>query len=201
MLQHKKSFHHIKTFVISVIAVSLAACSDGTETSDNTTDSASSSPSSLPISSSPQSTDVPANVTIPGVSNVGEIKFKPTSPNAPNGFFDTVNNSTAPEIEVADGTPITIRGWAILANEGRPPDSVIITSGDNNSLVALAPVNLERPDVVKVLKNPAYKNSGWSTTFNSSTLPANQVVLKAWAYNSASKEATQLSGTHEVVVE
>jgi len=31
-------------------------------------------------------------------------------------------------------------------------------------LVAVAPVNLERLDVVKVSNNLAYKNSGWSAT-------------------------------------
>jgi len=73
---------------------------------------------------------------------------------------------------------------------------VIITYGDNNSLVAVAP-NLDRPDIVKLLKNPAYNKSGWSTTFNS--LPtAGKVALKAWAYNSASKKLP--TETHEVVV-
>jgi hypothetical protein len=38
------------------------------------------------------------------------------------------------------------------------------------------------------------------TTFNSSTLPADKVVLLAWAYNSARKEATQLNSKHEVVL-
>jgi hypothetical protein len=48
-----------------------------------------------------------------------------------------------------------------------------------------------------VLKNPAYKNSGWSATINPATLPSGKVVLKAWAYNSASKDAIQLNNAFE----
>jgi hypothetical protein len=66
--------------------------------------------------------------------------------------------------------------------------------------VAVAPVNWERPDVVKLLNNPAYKNSGWGVTFNSSTLSAGKVVLKAWAYNCALKEAIQLNYTPTIEV-
>ncbi len=199
MLKSTKLLHHAKTLVVSVIAISLGACSPATETTNTPTDTVSPAPTSV-ATSSPQTTTSPATVAIPGVNDVGEINFKPASPNSTSGFFDGINGSSETKVEVPKGTPIVARGWAILATEGRPPDSVIITAGDNNSLVAVAPVNAERPDVAKILKNPAYRNSGWSVTFNPSTLPADQAVLKAWAYNSASKEATQLRLTHEVVV-
>jgi len=199
MLKNTKLFHHAKTLVVSVIAISLGACSPATETTTTPTDSVSPAPTSV-ATSSPQTTTSPPTVAIPGVKDVGEINFKPASPNFTSGFFDGKNGTRETTFEVSKATIFNISGWAILANENRPADMVIITYGDTNSLLAMAPVNLERPDVVKVLKNPAYKNSGWSTTINPSTLPANQVVLKAWAYNSANKEATQLSRTHEVIV-
>jgi predicted SAM-dependent methyltransferase len=143
--------------------------------------------------------DSQASVVIPGVKDIKEIKFRATSKNSP-GFFAAINGSSAPKLKVSKASSLTASGWAVLADEGRPADRVLITYGDNNLLVAVAPVNLERPDVVKVLKDPAYKNSGWSATFNPSTLPGDEVVLKAWAYNSARKEAIQLNLTHEVVV-
>lgn len=198
MHKSTKLFHHAKTLVVSVLAISLGACSPATETTTTPPDSVT-APTSV-ATSSPQTTTSPPSVAIPGVNDVGEINFKPASPNSASGFFDAVNNSSATKVEVSNTTPIVARGWAILPAAGRPPDSVIITSGDSNSLVAVAPVNLARPDVVRILKNPAYRNSGWSVTFNPSTLPTDQAVLKAWAYNSASKEATQLRLTHEVVV-
>lgn len=198
MLQRTKNFHHTKALLISVIAMSLAACA-GTEVTNTPTDSASSAPS-LASSSSPETT-TPSSVTIPGVSNVKEINFKAPSGNGINGYFDTVNGATTTTfVEVPKAAPLTTKGWAFLADEGRLPDSVLITYGNDNSLVAVAPINLERSDVAKFLKNPAYKNSGWNVTFNSSALPAGKVVLKAWAYNSARKEATQLNPPHEVTL-
>jgi hypothetical protein len=194
MLQRPKTSVRTKTIVIAVLAVSLAACSPSPDS--QSTDS----PASPASSPSPQQTDLSANISIPGVDNVKEINFKAATKNSPNGYFDVVNGSTAPSQEVSSSKPVTVSGWALLPKEGRQADMVIITYGDNNSLVAVAPVNLDRPDIVKLLKNPAYNKSGWSTTFNPSTLPAGKVVLKAWAYNSASKEATQLNPTHEVVV-
>lgn len=198
MLHNKQSFVP-KTLVISLIAMSLVGCA-GTESTNSQNDSAISPPTDLASSSSPQTTGSAASVAIPGVNNVGEIKFKAASKNSPVGYFDVINGSSASKIEVSKATPLTAAGWAVLVDEARLPDSIIITHGDNNSLVAVAPVNVERPDVVKLLKNPAYKNSGWSATFKSSTLPDDPVVLKAWAYNAARKEATPLEHTHEVVV-
>lgn len=200
MLTSKKGFHQLKNLMILVLAVSLASCSDGTEINNTPPDSASTPPASSVSSASSQTTDSPATVTIPGVKDIGEITFRPASPNT-TGFFDSINGSNASRANVPKTTPVTAIGWAVLTKEGKTPDNVIVTSGNNNSLVAVAPVNLNRPDIVKALKNPDYKNSGWSATFDSSTLPSGPVVLRAWAYNAANKEATPLSKSFEVVVE
>ena len=195
MLQHKRI--RFTNFGISVLAVLITACS-GTDTT--TSNEPASPPVADPTMSSPQATDSVAKVTIPGVSNVEEINFKPAPEKGSIGHFDTINGSSAPRIEVPKVTLLTATGLAIAPEAGKLPDSIIITHGDNNSLVAVAPVNVERPDVEKALKNPAYKNSGWSATFDASTLPNEEVVLKAWAYNSTTKEATQLNATYEVVL-
>lgn len=197
MIQPKKTFRYTTKFVISVIAMSLAACT-GTESANSPIDSPS-SPASPVATSSPQATASSNTVAIPGVNNVNEISFKAAAKNS-SGFFDAINGSNTQRVEIQKGVPVTASGWAILPEEGKLPDRVIITYGDNNSVVAVAPVNLERPDVLKALKSPAYKNSGWSATLDSSNLPASEVVLKAWAYNSATKEANQLGNTREIVV-
>lgn len=200
MLQKTKVCHSAKILVISVIAISLAACSPATETASTSTDPASLPPANtVTTASSPEAAVSPTSVTIPGVTEVGEISFKPPSKTA-LGHFDVINNSSTQRIEVSKANPITAAGWAILADKGKPADTVLITQGDNNSLVAVASVNSERPDVSKILKNPVYQKSGWGTTFKASALPAGEVVLKAWVYDSATKEATQLEPTHQVVV-
>jgi len=147
-------------------------------------------------SSYPQATDLVASATTPEVNNISEIKFKVASKNSRSGCFDGINGSSATKVEVPNAaTSITASGWAILPDEGRSADAVIITHGKKNSLVAVAPVNLERLDVVVALNTPAYRNSGWSINLNTSTLPTGKVVLKAWAYNAARKEATNLNST------
>lgn len=141
-----------------------------------------------------------ANIAIAGVKSVKEIDFKVTS-NSANGFFNGLpDGSSGPKVEIPKATPFNVSGWAILSDENRAADLVIITYGDSNSLLALAPVNLERPDVVKALNNPAYKNSGWSTKVNPANLPNDKVLLKAWAYNSARKQATLLNNSLQVVL-
>lgn len=195
MLHWKKPF-------LSTLIVSLAACSSGTVNNTDAVSSPTTDATNSPatdVASSSQPTNPPPNVTIPGVSNVGEINFKPSSKNS-SGFFDGINGSTAPKLEVPKATTLTASGWAILTDSGKVADNVVITYGDSNSLLAVAPVNGERTDVVKVLKNPAYTKSGWSAAFNSSNLPAGSVVIKAWAYDSQRKQAIQLEPTHEVTV-
>ncbi len=144
---------------------------------------------------SPQTTNAPANVAIPEVINLNEINFKATAKDSASGFFDGINGSSATKIKVPMTTPLNASGWAILADEGRVADKVIITYGKKNSLVAVASLNLARLDVVQALNNPAYRDSGWSVTLNPAILPSGQVVLKAWAYNAARKEATLLNST------
>ncbi len=198
MLKHTTN-HYTQSLLILALAISLAACSSGTESANTSGDSANSTATSVNTSSSPQPTNSTANIALLGVNSVDEINFKP-APKAAPGFFDGINGLSAPTIQVSKANPITATGWAIISDESRPADRVIITYGENNSIVAVAPVKLERPDVVKVLKNPEYKNSGWATTINASTLPADEVVLRAWAYNSKTKEATPFTSTREVVV-
>ncbi|OKH25341.1 hypothetical protein [Chroogloeocystis siderophila] len=174
----------LQTTSLSAIAtIILAACAPANQTT----------------TTPPQTTELPAGVSIPGVTNVGEINFRTTSTGA-QGFFDGVNGSNAPRIEVSGTEPINVYGWAILTNKGRPADNVIITYGDNNAVVAVAPVNVERPDVAKVLNNSAFANSGWNINFDASTLPEGSLMLKAWAYDSEAREATQLTTTREVVI-
>ncbi len=142
-------------------------------------------------------TNSPDSFIIP---NVKEINFK-AAPNYATGFFDTINNTpSGQKVEVQKATSFTATGWAIVVDEGRPADSIIITYGDNNSLVAVAPVSLERADVAKALNNSAYNNSGWDTKISTHVLPIGKVILKGWAYSSVSKEATQLNNSIEVVV-
>ncbi len=140
-----------------------------------------------------ETTNLPANVNIPGVTNIREINFKAPDKDTLTGCFDGINGSNTTTITLPESKPLSASGWAIITEEGRPADRVLITYGKHNSLVAIATVNLERPDVVKAFNNPTYKNCGWTVIFNASNLPAGKVVFKAWAYNATRKEAVLLN--------
>lgn len=196
MLRRKKSLASPKNLLISILTISVVACSSGgTESTNNPTDSA--SPSSATTSATPQAT---ASSTSVASLNPSEIQFKQASKNTSSGYFDGVNGSGRPKIEVSKTTPINASGWAIIIGQQRPADSVIITYGENNTLVTVAPVNQLRLDVAKFFKGSPSPNFGWTATLNPSTLPGSPVTLKAWAYNSATKEATQLNNTHQIVI-
>ncbi len=197
MLERAKIFG-----VISVLALSLAACGDNSGTATNETTPSDNSTTAVTPAASPvaDKTTTTASASIPGVKSLSEVNLKPAPTNTKYGagVFDLVNNSPASTHKVSKATPINLAGWAILPTQGKPADNVIITLADNKTVVAVAPLNVARPDVAKALNNPAYKNTGWSVRINPSTLPTDKVVLKAWAYDSASKEATPLSGNHNL---
>ncbi|MFB2921844.1 hypothetical protein ACE1CB_25685 [Aerosakkonema sp. BLCC-F2] len=195
MLERAKIFG-----LISVLAVSLAACSGNSESASNTTSPDNSSSASAPTAASPavEKTSSTVSVSTTQIKNVSEVKFKAPTPGSLYGVLDVINDSSAPTHKISKSTPIKVSGWAVLANKSKVADSVIITQADNKKVLAVAPVNIGRPDVAKALNNPAYKNSGWTATINPSTLPTGKVVIQAWSYDSATKEATQLSRNHEI---
>lgn len=195
MLERAKFFG-----VISVLAVSLAACSGNQESASTPTSPDNASPAVAPASPSPAA-EVASTATVSSAEtniNPSEVKFKPAPANTIYGVFDVVNTSNAAAHKISKTAPVKLGGWATLPNQSKTADKVIITLADNKTVVAVAPVNGVRDDVAKTMKNPAYKNSGWNATIAPASLPAGKVVLKAWAYDSTTKEATQLGRTHEL---
>lgn len=194
--------HQAKIFgVISGLAVLLAACSDGSQSATNpTSPAANSSPTETTASPVAQTQASEASVSIPGVKSVSEIKFQTPPPTTQYGFFDIVNESNSLTHNLQKTDTLRLSGWAVLPEKDKPADIVIITTGDNKTVVAVAKANLSRPDVVKSFNKAGYKNSGWNLAAKASALPSGKSELKAWAYDSASKTATQLTRVHTVVV-
>lgn len=139
-------------------------------------------------------------ISIPEITNVKQINFKSSLSNA-NGFFDGVTDGPGRvKIEVPKSGPFRISGWAVVSEEVKPADLVLITYGDANTLLAVGTIYFDRPDVAKFLKNSAYQKSGWDTIINSDSMPKGTVALKGWAYSSTRKEATQLNNSLQVTV-
>ncbi|MFB2835501.1 hypothetical protein [Floridanema evergladense] len=188
--------------VVTGLAVLVAACSDSTRSATNTNpppaDNAANVSTTAPAG---QKKPTPAtDISSLGVKDVSEIKFQTPPPAVLNGFFDAVNNSGALKHNVSKNGTVTLTGWAIIPEKTKAAEKVIITLPDSNQIVAIANVKLARPDVAKAIKNPSYKNSGWTTAFKADSLPTGRVILRAWTYDPTTKTATQLKNIHELTV-
>lgn len=189
--------------LVSGLAILVAACSDSNQNVTNPStppaaDTAANVSTTAPAGQQPANAAI--NISSLGVQNVGDIKFQTPPATVLNGFFDAVNNSGALKHNVSKTGNLTLTGWATIPEKTKPAEKVIITLPDSNQIVAIANVNLARPDVAKAIKNQAYKNSGWTTSLKANTLPTGRILLKAWAYDPATKTATQLKNIHELTV-
>jgi len=140
----------------------------------------------------PQTTNLSVSCPNLGDNVIAKINFRSDAENSLNGAFDGINGNIITTINVPEIGSVTATGWAVLADENRVADRVIITYGKNHSILAIVPVDLERPDVALALNNPAYRNCGWMTRLDPANLPAGKIPLKAWAYNAATQEAILL---------
>lgn len=184
------------TLTFPIFLASLVACNPSPEGSKVNTSPTASPSSEAPTSPNTQTTT--SNVSIPGVQNYTEIIFKQPQKNSSNGFFEAVNDSPELERELPKTKPFRVSGWAVNADFTQPADLVIITMGDDNTPIAIAPLTIDRPDITKGFKKNALAKSGWSATIDPISLPNNSVILKAWSYDPAAKEAIQLSQEHKL---
>jgi hypothetical protein len=189
--------------LISGLAILVAACSDNTQSATNpatppAADTAANVSTTAPAAQQPTTTTI--SIASLGVQDISEIKFQTPPPTVLNGFFDAVNDSGLQKHNVNKTGTIKLSGWAILPEKAKPAEKVIITLPNSNQVVAIANVNSARPDVVKAIKSENYKNTGWTTSIKGDTLPTGRVLLRAWAYDPATKTATQLRNTHELTV-
>jgi len=192
--------------VFTAIALALAACGPSTETATTIDPATTTAPTTTTPASpatgqaSPTTATATVSVSELGVQNISEVKFYPLPEGAEsaNGYFDAVNDQVTLEHSLPKTDVLILNGWAIIPTANKPASQVIITQRDQNAVIAIAPVSAERADVAKATNNPDYANSGWTVTLDSATLPENTAVLKAWAYNSDTKEAFQLNRVHTV---
>jgi hypothetical protein len=189
----------------SAIAAALTACGPSTDTTtttapETTTPATTASASPEAGQASPATATSTVSLEPLGVKDISEIKFQPLpeGTESPNGYFDGVNNQQTPEHTIPKADILALNGWAIVPSANKSAAQVIVTQGNQNAVIAIAPVNAERADVAKVTNNPAYTNSGWTATLDPSTLPPDKAILKAWAYNPDTKEAFQLSRVHTI---
>jgi hypothetical protein len=150
--------------------------------------------------------EVQSNISVPGVKNFKEIKFEVIPKGKYIGYFDGINYSTNRIHTLPKNKTFRVNGWALTADSKQPANLVLITMGSSHNPIAVASVNKNRPDIIKLFKNPALAKSGWEadivpSSFLLSSSPNEKVILKAWSYNPQTKVATLLanSNTHEII--
>lgn len=184
---------NVKSIIASAILISLTACGTSAPPS-NQANTPTSSPE--PTIASPAPT-----VTSEATASTEGIIFKDPVKDKTNGFIDLLNNATTETQTIEPSKPIELRGWAIAPDQSKPADSVLITYGDNNTVATTIPVGINRPDVAKAFKNPAFEKSGWVATLDPSSmnLTGEKAKIKAWSFNSSTKEAYPLNNFFEIV--
>lgn len=96
----------------------------------------------------------------------------------------------------------TASGWAVLPGRGEPADAVLLTydrAGSDSIVFALADTGEERSVVARTLgRASAPDYARWQKSFSVQNLPANPVIINAWAFDARTGQAFKLDGTHVV---
>lgn len=175
---------------VSCIAIILGACGSPQAVEET--------PEPTQVESTAPQEEPTTEVAIAEIENPEDVTFVSEDETAVTGSFDGINGNNALTQTISKGTPIAVGGWAAMADNSKPAEQVIITAGDNNSIIAVLPVNVERTDVAESLKNQDYLKSGWVGKIEPSQLSEDTTTLRAWAYNPSTKEAFILPNVYEV---
>ena len=79
---------------------------------------------------------------------------------------------------------IALMGWATLPQRKQPADAVYLSFGEQNKLVNVSQVNIQRSDVALAFSQPNYQQSGWTIELPTALLPIGKTPVKVWAYDS-----------------
>ncbi|MEG3973605.1 hypothetical protein QT970_03155 [Microcoleus sp. herbarium8] len=85
-------------------------------------------------------------------------------------------------------------GWAILPENLQQPKIVLLSVGDKQSFFANAYVNLDSPDIAKILQSQLYNHARWAVDVSDRDLSIAQTEIKAWVYNPVDNQFVQLRG-------
>jgi hypothetical protein len=86
-------------------------------------------------------------------------------------------------------------GWAILPENHRTADGVLLTYDDAQGdpiIFALAEVKSKRADVSQRLNDKAYFRSGWVKPLKAGQIPANSRWIRAWVFDAEECRAFQI---------
>ncbi len=95
---------------------------------------------------------------------------------------------------------LTAWGWAVLPGRNRPADAVVLAYADEHGnwiAFALSDAVLNRPDVVKALRNTEQLWSGWRVVIGRDALPRG-AEISAWAVDAKDAKLYRLKTTEKI---
>ncbi len=92
-------------------------------------------------------------------------------------------------------------GWAVLPENLKQPNIVLLSVGEKQSFFANGYVNSDSPDIAKTLNSQVYSNARWAVDLPAKDLPIAQTEIKAWVYNPVDNQFVKLRGGARVTVE
>jgi hypothetical protein len=111
------------------------------------------------------------------------------------GCFEVLQNTAAGDVLAS--------GWSVLPGQTKAPDAVILTYDRPGSAsvargFAVATRTIDRKDVARILpKVPVH--CGWYVLLHTDQIPADAMVISAWAVDLQNARTYPLAGTHLVV--
>jgi hypothetical protein len=86
---------------------------------------------------------------------------------------------------LAKSEPLPVSGWALYPGKPTLPKAVFFSTDDRRLFIFGATVgnSFSRPDVARLMRNPALVRSEWSTAIPAAFLPKGEFELKAWVYD------------------
>ncbi len=116
------------------------------------------------------------------------------------GYFDQLQIGDK-SLTINKNTAMKATGWAVLPENLRQPNIILLSVGDKQSFFANAYVNLNSPDIAQTLKSQVYRNARWAVELSGDNLPIAQTEIKAWVYNPVDNQFVKLRGGARVTVE
>ncbi len=139
-----------------------------------------------------------ATATLSSYNGTGPITVV-SSNTPPFGYLELINGHTGTQ-SMAQGSTMQVSGWAADKEDGSPVKSVQILI--DGAAVGNATLGGSRPDVASAFGDSRYSSSGWSFSYNTSSLSAGSHTVTAVATDSAGASTTLSSyqGTGPITI-
>jgi len=119
-------------------------------------------------------------------------------PGPSSGIIDTTRGDLNARTLTPNGC-LYLSGWVVDAEKNSTVDQVVAVV--NNEIVMESPVNIDRPDVADVYKNPDFINSGWQMEIRGQFLPYGESSIDLYGIREKNKAYFKIGTVNVRVME